>query len=636
MDSKEDKKLADWANRVVQEQQQQIALNTYLSNRKDKFAEFILNDPLLTPKEKNQLITELNSDSGIEKEEAFSETSSFPDSFSEVDSTREPTPFKSSAPERKDRSPRISPITSLPDLATITGRARTQSQSPRRNPMSIFSPRRISPRPEPKSESPPLTSRSTSSLHEESKSRHKSSPKILSKLMGRRHSAKDEFLSLNAWENRNVIRMPIDSETAERYLKESKRISGTNLKFYEAPEKIHEIIIPSEDVHQGYLLDRETCFGQGGLAKVVAAFVLETGELCSAKVFNRKVYKPTIDKEVNNLIRLNRYYGSFDLASKEPIIFMKYFPGNSLLDFLYEIDHLVPRDDPSYCNKKKIIPPFQKLRVICLLLEALSEFHDAGLLHRDLKPENFLIHIDDEGFIHITLIDVGDAVDMDENRTEHCGTDGYIPPELFGSRAERKPYTKECDFYQIGIVISEVISQENYQRKFREKLIEFTDEDLKQDLTPELITAMLHDVFGKKTSDEFEICDDDIEKYVNDIIYNHIIFHALNALVLSLFKSRLNKSSLHEEIKKLQELEQSCLALSKMITALFIEASKAQANLLSTVELLFANKYSTEIREHLIQPQIYNGVLNDIIKLFKALLINSPEEEKAPLIVSII
>lgn len=70
------------------------------------------------------------------------------------------------------------------------------------------------------------------------------------------------------------------------------------------------------------------------------------------------------------------------------------------------------------------------------LLLAIKYIHDNNYVHRDLKPENLLLVSPDNDF-DIKIVDFGFATEVSgENLTTHCGTPGYIAPEIL----QDKPY----------------------------------------------------------------------------------------------------------------------------------------------------------------------------------------------------
>lgn len=81
------------------------------------------------------------------------------------------------------------------------------------------------------------------------------------------------------------------------------------------------------------------------------------------------------------------------------------------------------------------------------LLQAIKYIHDNNYVHRDLKPENLLLVSPDNDF-DVKIVDFGFATEVDgENLTTHCGTPGYIAPEIL----QDHPYGKSVDMWAFGV-----------------------------------------------------------------------------------------------------------------------------------------------------------------------------------------
>jgi len=83
------------------------------------------------------------------------------------------------------------------------------------------------------------------------------------------------------------------------------------------------------------------------------------------------------------------------------------------------------------------------------LLLAIKYIHDNNYVHRDLKPENLLL-VSPENDFDVKIVDFGFATEVNgENLTTHCGTPGYIAPEIL----QDKPYGKSVDMWAFGVIL---------------------------------------------------------------------------------------------------------------------------------------------------------------------------------------
>lgn len=94
---------------------------------------------------------------------------------------------------------------------------------------------------------------------------------------------------------------------------------------------------------------------------------------------------------------------------------------------------------------------------ICLqILQAVNNAHSNNVIHRDLKPSNIIY---DKCADKVTLIDFGTSkikTVMDSETTMPLYSEGYSAPELILG----KNITEKCDYYSIGIIMSEILIQQ--------------------------------------------------------------------------------------------------------------------------------------------------------------------------------
>ena len=122
-------------------------------------------------------------------------------------------------------------------------------------------------------------------------------------------------------------------------------------------------------------------------------------------------------------------------------ILMDYVPGETL-------DHI-------NWNKYTQLKKYE----ICLqILKAVNNAHSNNVIHRDLKPSNIIY---DKYADKVTLIDFGTSkikTVMDSETTMPLYSEGYSAPDLILG----KNITEKCDYYSIGIIMSEILlSQKN-------------------------------------------------------------------------------------------------------------------------------------------------------------------------------
>ena len=122
-------------------------------------------------------------------------------------------------------------------------------------------------------------------------------------------------------------------------------------------------------------------------------------------------------------------------------ILMDYVPGETL-------DHI-------NWNKYTQLKKYE----ICLqILRAVNNAHSNNVIHRDLKPSNIIY---DKYADKVTLIDFGTSkikTVMDSETTMPLYSEGYSASELILG----KNITEKCDYYSIGIIMSEILlSQKN-------------------------------------------------------------------------------------------------------------------------------------------------------------------------------
>jgi serine/threonine protein kinase len=127
--------------------------------------------------------------------------------------------------------------------------------------------------------------------------------------------------------------------------------------------------------------------------------------------------------------RTRSYFDRFTIASDERprdstyCIMMEYVDGEDLQAYVRRHKGRVP-------VTRRLLFNF-----LCSALDALSTLHGKFIAHRDVKPRNFIVtpSTSDDGTPHLTLIDLGLGVRLDERRAapdDDAGTPAYFSPDM--------------------------------------------------------------------------------------------------------------------------------------------------------------------------------------------------------------
>ena len=210
----------------------------------------------------------------------------------------------------------------------------------------------------------------------------------------------------------------------KKYYKEEKKYPKSNLDFY--------------------LYGRE--IGCGAFGKVNLALHIGSGRLVAIKIFTKEKLKTErkirkVRNEINILSKLrhpfiNQILDTFE-TEKYVFIVMEYICAD-LLSFIRKREKLSE-------NISKII--FKQI------IEGLKYINKKKIVHRDIKLDNILIDLDNT--VKICDFGVSKRISEDELMIDHCGTPGYISPEIY----KNKGYEGfQCDIWSAGVTLYYMLS----------------------------------------------------------------------------------------------------------------------------------------------------------------------------------
>lgn len=248
-----------------------------------------------------------------------------------------------------------------------------------------------------------------------------------------------------------------------------------------AERRTLEVIVPTSrskaDQVACYALCNE-CLGEGANGKVVKAIDLNTMKLMACKISEHYGVDDDfadIARERDNLAIMNRFAAAFTrtllgddgVQTYEEWTIMDFSPGESLQDHLYTSQQPLQKNTD-----------LSRMHLMNLCLAVIDEVlcaHKLGLILRDIKIDNFRFQQSKHPHLFkLAFVDYGSAlpVKLAEQTKTLIGTSpGYVAPELTVQNIDqRKTFSFKTDYYSLGVLLGEIISDESYQEHLETKL----------------------------------------------------------------------------------------------------------------------------------------------------------------------
>lgn len=201
---------------------------------------------------------------------------------------------------------------------------------------------------------------------------------------------------------------------------------------------------------------------------------------------------PTLFRNINSFVTINRGYFLNDNGNKEECIF-KIYKSKSSFDREYNIHQELMKNslyekyciqllDYFVCGEKYVLVfekgefdlfeylkcPLERKKCVDLslkIIEAIEFIHSLGIIHIDIKPENIMIK--DK---QVKLIDFGCSFiqtfpDQNCESTTHVGTREFMDPISLKEKETSLvvKYNKTTDLYALSVTLFELISGQRYK-----------------------------------------------------------------------------------------------------------------------------------------------------------------------------
>ena len=192
--------------------------------------------------------------------------------------------------------------------------------------------------------------------------------------------------------------------------------------------------------------------GAGGMALVYLARRVSDGLPVAVKILRNElaedqVYVRHFWREGETLANLShpnivKIYG---IGEQDDLFYMvmEYLPGQTL---------------KQYIDQRGVLEVDEALDIAMQICNAMQHAHQNNVIHRDIKPQNVILSREEDGHIHVKVMDFGLAKPVTSaTRTMMDGVLGtvqYISPE----QARGDAAGKGCDIYSLGVLIYEMVT----------------------------------------------------------------------------------------------------------------------------------------------------------------------------------
>ena len=201
-------------------------------------------------------------------------------------------------------------------------------------------------------------------------------------------------------------------------------------------------------IAEGRLELAET-LGEGGMATVVLARDLETGEPRAVKLL-----APQLARSASLRKRFRTEAELMQRLDHPHIVKVLDFGEDAGL-FWIEMELVGGRSLMHWTREYGPMPPRMAVEALLPVCDALSAAHAEGIVHRDLKPENLLV--DAEG--RCRVVDFGIARFRDGSSMTRTGLTmgsyGYMAPEQI---EDAKRVDERADVYSLGVTLASVVA----------------------------------------------------------------------------------------------------------------------------------------------------------------------------------